>query len=69
MSVTSDWLKLNIPEINSGQVKMLGGYIKQLRIKEVDDYADYLCDFDDEAAFEMAWNEYAYTRVRQIDSE
>lgn len=65
----TDWIKLHLPELNPAQVKMLVGYIKQLRTKEVDDYADYLADLDNETAFEYAWNEYAYNRIRFIDAE
>jgi hypothetical protein len=69
MSDTTDWIKLNLPEINVNQAKMLARYIKQVRIDEVEAYADYLADQDNEAAFEMAWNEFAYKRTRQIDAE
>lgn len=42
---------------------------KLARIEEVDRYADYLADFESEAAFEMGWQEYAYKRIREIDAE
>lgn len=69
MSETTDWIKLNLPELNPAQAKMLGRYIKQLRLDEIEMYADYLCDQEEEAAFEMAWQEWAYKRTRAIDNE
>jgi hypothetical protein len=69
MSDTTDWIKLNLPEINPAQAKMLARYIKQLKVDEVEKYADYLADQENEAAFEMAWQQFAYTRTREIDSE
>lgn len=69
MSEVTDWIKLNLPEINSNQAKMLAQYIKGLRVKEVDDFADYLTDMETEAAFEMGYGEYSYKRIRDIDNE
>lgn len=69
MSDTTDWIKHNLPEINDGQVRMLVSHIKQLRVKEVDDFADYLSDIEDESAFEYGYGEYSYKRIREIDAE
>jgi hypothetical protein len=69
MSDTTDWIKLNLPELNSNQAKMLARYIKQLRIDEIEMYADHLCDCEEEAAFEMEWQAYVYKRTRAIDNE
>jgi uncharacterized damage-inducible protein DinB len=69
MSDTTDWIKLNLPDLDPSQAKKLAKYIKQAKIDEVEAYADYLSDQDNEAAFEMAWNEYAYTRTRFLDNE
>jgi hypothetical protein len=69
MSEVTDWIKLNLPEINVNQAKMLARHIKQLRVKEVDDFADYLSDIDTIEAFEMGYGEYSYKRIREIDSE
>jgi hypothetical protein len=69
MSGTTDWIKHTLPELNPAQAKMLARYIKQLRIDEVEMYADYLSDFDEEAAFEVEWQAYAYKRTRFIDNE
>lgn len=69
MSEVTDYLKHTYPELNPVQVTMLESYIKGLRVKEIEDYADFLSDQEEEAAFELAWQEYAYKRTRQIDAE
>lgn len=46
----------------------LEALIRAARVEEVEAYADYLVDLDNEAAFEMGWGEYAYKRIRAIDA-